>query len=285
MNCAETRELLSGYLDDELPGDLRERVRHHIEACTSCGRELASFLAISAMAKQLPSLAAPPEIWSRLSQNPETAAPRIGTRWANQNWRRTYSVIGLVAASVLILAGIMLGTNRLPHSDHTSEAQHFAEFARRFPTDPGGAQRLLLTGYNGRPASTEELSKSPHYTPLAASNPPAGYAFQQAYVLEMSCCRCSQVVLRRESGGLVTVFEHEDAQTSDWTSGFRCSNKQCGTTPCTIAETGEYLAVSCRVDDRHFTIVGASNHREVETLVAWLEQSANGPPDRSGGRA
>jgi hypothetical protein len=176
-----------------------------------------------------------------------------------------------VAASLLVLAGIAIWNLQPSHSGHSSEAKQFVEFARSFPTDPERAQQVLLTSYNGRAASTAELRESPRITSVAASNPPAGYALQRAYVLEMSCCQCSQIILRRPAGGLVSVFEHVDAHNPNWTSSFRCTNMQCGNTPCEIAETGEYLAVSCRVKDRHFTIVGAVNSSEVEALVAWLE--------------
>lgn len=271
MNCAETKDLLSAYLDSELPDRLRDDVTQHLAACSSCGEDFHCFTAISGMAKSLPNPALPSEIWNSLSRALDGASPHRASHWLGRHWRSAVPAFALLAASVLVLAGIAIWNRDSLHGGHASEAQQFADFARSFPTDPERAQEILLASYNGRAASTEELRKSPRITAVAASNPPAGYALQRAYVLEMSCCQCSQVVLRRPAGGLVSVFEHGDAHGPNWTSGFRCTNMQCGNTPCEIAQTGEHLAVSCRVRDRHFTIVGAVNSREVEALVAWLE--------------
>lgn len=274
MNCSETQELLSAFVDDELSHDLRESVRRHTLECALCSEELASFSAISAMAKQLPLPAAPPEIWTRLSQELDATAPRRTARWLMRDTRHMYSMVGLIAAAVLILAGIMLWSNRRLNSDHAGEATQFVQFARSFPNDPEGAQRLLLASYDSQPMSRDVLSKSSYYTATAASHPPEGYAFQQAYALKMACCQCSQIVFRREAGGRVAIFEHGSAEHPDWMNGLRCTNMQCGTTPCEIAQTGEYLAVSCHVADRHFTIVGAASQSEVETLVAWLQAAS-----------
>jgi hypothetical protein len=283
MNCSETKELLSAFLDGELSHELRESVRRHAQECASCGEELASFSAIAVLAKQLPHPVAPPDIWPRLSQELEAATPRSRTAWLMRDARRTYSIVGLLAAAVLLLTGIMLWSNRHMHSEHSGEAGRFAQFARSFPDDPEGAQQLLLASYESRAVGKEELSNSAYYTATAASQPPDGYAFQQAYSMKMACCECSQVVLRRQSGGHVAIFEHGAVEHPDWMSGLRCTNMQCGTTRCEVAQTGEYLAVSCHVADRHFTIVGATGKSEVEALVAWLQaagSSARGDKSR-----
>lgn len=199
--------------------------------------------------------------------------PRRAFDALRRNWRGTYTAVGLLAASVLVLAGIMRQGVMQSHSGGAKEAKQFAQFVRTFAEDPETAQRLLVANYNGRAAGMEELLQSPRYTAIAASNPPAGYTLQQAYALELPCCACSQIVLRREAGGLVSIFEHGDAEKPSWMSGFRCTNMQCGETPCEIADTGGYLAASCRVRDRHFTIVGAAHSGEVEVLIAWLQEA------------
>src|SRR5690349_16593254 len=37
MNCAEVREHLNAWLDDELPGELSAQVEVHVDTCSACG--------------------------------------------------------------------------------------------------------------------------------------------------------------------------------------------------------------------------------------------------------
>jgi hypothetical protein len=275
MNCSQTKEMLSAYLDAELPATVRGLVLHHLEACASCSEELHSFTDMSVMARSLLQPALPPEIWDRLSQVLEKAPLHPDRLRFGQGWRSSFFVFSLLAASLLILTGVAIWRVAPSRSGNMHEAKEFAEFARSFPTDSDGAQKLLLASYSGRAISAEALRNSPRLLAVATSAPPSGFELQQAYELEMPCCQCSQVVLRRSVGGVVSVIEHGNGEGPKLAGSFRCTNMQCGKTPCVLAQTGEYLAVSCRVNDRHFTIVGAANHSEVEVLVAWLEATGN----------
>ena len=40
MSCHEYQDLISGYLDDELPQDQRQRLENHLQTCNSCAETL-----------------------------------------------------------------------------------------------------------------------------------------------------------------------------------------------------------------------------------------------------
>ena len=42
MNCDEFKPMLTGYVDGELPAELRAALEQHLDGCEACNRELAS---------------------------------------------------------------------------------------------------------------------------------------------------------------------------------------------------------------------------------------------------
>ncbi len=42
MNCDEFKPMLTGYVDGELPAELRAALEQHLDGCEACKRELAS---------------------------------------------------------------------------------------------------------------------------------------------------------------------------------------------------------------------------------------------------
>ncbi|MFV1967676.1 MAG: anti-sigma factor [Pirellulaceae bacterium] len=269
MLCTEMRELLSGYLDGELSGQLEDGVARHLEGCAPCSEELVAFSAISGLANSLPTPVPPPEVWDglerELDKKPqvEVAPPRSRGAWG------TYRLFA-VAATLLVAAGVFTWLAR-PFGGGDHQMAHFGRFVQAFHVDPEAAQQTLLANYSGRAATAPELSDSLQYTPVGLGNAPTGYAIEQSYLLNMPCCRCSQVVFRRNQGGLVALFEHDTSEQSDLFGNGPCVKTQCNGNPCTLVQTDNHIAALCEVGGRHFTIVGARNVEEVQAFVAWLE--------------
>ena len=59
MECERTKELFSGYVDEEIDDILRSDVDNHIEKCSSCKLELARFRQVWGMLGMLPEVSPP----------------------------------------------------------------------------------------------------------------------------------------------------------------------------------------------------------------------------------
>lgn len=64
--CKDIVDLLSGYMDDELPGDVRREFDLHMAACSPCVRFLQSLEATRAHVRALRCEEIPPEVQAML---------------------------------------------------------------------------------------------------------------------------------------------------------------------------------------------------------------------------
>jgi hypothetical protein len=269
MNCHVTRELLSAYFDGELAHHQLEQVEQHLDVCGPCQQELAGFRSLRRLTQSVTHPTPPAAIWDEVSRRLVISEPKVTLRRRVMNWQ-SLSMVGLAAAAILLVVTYAGRLVKPVRDDQQTAHHHIAQFVSDFSVNPDRAQQALLASFHGKPASDTDLSRSLHYQLISSKGPPQGYTVQGAFTLDMPCCRCSQTLLHRRAGGTVAVFEHHAAEHPDWLRGFGCENGMCGDVECQISPVGGRLAVSCQVGDRHFTIVGAGNRAEVETLVAWL---------------
>ena len=75
LTCDEARELLSAAVDDELAGDDRRSLDHHVDGCADCARH-ADQLAAFTRAVRLRPVAAEPDFVRRVMQR--SRPPRLG---------------------------------------------------------------------------------------------------------------------------------------------------------------------------------------------------------------
>lgn len=66
MNCASVRNLLSAYLDSELPGSEMQQVRAHLEECPTCRAECDDLREVKSLLRGLPPCCAPNGMEERL---------------------------------------------------------------------------------------------------------------------------------------------------------------------------------------------------------------------------
>jgi len=61
MTCREFEELMTAYLDGELPDDKREPFEQHIESCERCQLEMSSYENCTRIFQKFAKDEAPPE--------------------------------------------------------------------------------------------------------------------------------------------------------------------------------------------------------------------------------
>jgi len=66
MQCPEVHPLLGGYRDGELEAPVRERVRLHLDDCSTCRNELEG-LGSSLSALETAAGSAAPDLWGALA--------------------------------------------------------------------------------------------------------------------------------------------------------------------------------------------------------------------------
>jgi anti-sigma factor RsiW len=103
MNCDEVRQLLHAYLDDELDIATTLQIEKHLPDCPKCREALENARVVARAAGQsavyFPASSAFRDQLTKMIQNEE-----IARRW----WSRPGVVSGLIAALVLIAAGLIL---------------------------------------------------------------------------------------------------------------------------------------------------------------------------------
>lgn len=103
--CDEIREILTAFLDDELPTEASHRVQEHLDACEAC-TSYAGFEEsfTSVMRARLPRLQAPeslmPRVRAQLDEAERTPSP----------WYRG-RLIGLAAAAVIVILLLPAGVS------------------------------------------------------------------------------------------------------------------------------------------------------------------------------
>lgn len=273
MKCSRVMELLSPYVDDHLAGAPRNRVAAHLAKCSACLKVHRVFREISIHARALPDPPVPAGLWSRLEEQLDMNLRSTGTSAARLPWK--LMTVLAVAATVLIAVGVFVQPH-LPWShSHDPLAKNVREFVETFHRNPEAAQQMLLARYGGRPLSPTQLAQALSFTPVAFRQPPNGYVFHRSYLLDMPCCRCSQAVYQRDDGGWVAVFEHDTRESPKWLTGANCVETVCDGHACTLAQSGSRLAATCKIGNRHFTIVGARDLDELKSLIAWLDTTAD----------
>lgn len=271
MNCSEIQERLSEFHDSELPPNEAAQFAAHLADCTSCAEELASFDQLSGLSRRLTDPPVPAEMWDELrlkldtSNKPRTVIPQIFPAFV---LTRRFAL----AASMLVVVGIGVFTFLHSHSEHDHLAMNFAHYLEEFDESPDNAQQILLAKYNGQPITLEEATNVLGYEPLAAKGLPPGCSLDKAYLLNMPCCTCAQVVCKNEAGQSIAIFEH-DIDQPVWFGDNPSVECLCHEIPTNVVQVGDRLAASWKEGQRYVTVIGAKDLDEVTDFVAHL--SAN----------
>lgn len=271
MNCSGVQERLSAYHDSELSPEEAAQVAAHLAGCASCAEELASFEQLSGLSQRLTDPPVPARLWEELesklrrTSRPATILDRLA-------WNLVPGRLVALAATILVAVGISVVTYNTWFSgeelDHL--AMNFADYLSDFSQEPDAAQQVLLTNYNGRAITLDEATKTLGYEPLAAKGLPPGYSIDRAYLLNMPCCTCAQVVCKNKDGQSIAIFEHEIDQPV-WFGDRPSVECMCHDVPTNVIQVGNRLAAAWKEGKRYVTIIGATDLDEVTEFVAYFK--------------
>jgi anti-sigma factor (TIGR02949 family) len=157
MTCAEVRERLSAFTDDELDPVTSSEVARHVAGCTECARELAGLRALSERVRaDVETHRAPAALRARLVRE---LAPTRATRRPPAVWR---GLAMASAAAVLVVGGFVAG--RLPlHPGGDAGFVHEAVAAH---------VRSLLPGHLSDVVSTDQHTVKPWFAGRIDFSPP-----------------------------------------------------------------------------------------------------------------
>jgi hypothetical protein len=108
--CPE-HQILSVYLDGELPSPWKEKMENHLAGCLACRKKLEAFRAVSGAMKagemSMPE-SAKERVWRNLEAGRQGALPARGHR-APSIWRKSVSIPlpAAAAAALLIVLGAL----------------------------------------------------------------------------------------------------------------------------------------------------------------------------------
>lgn len=205
MTCAEIKQILGLYVDDELSLIEAQRIRAHVSACDSCRVEVASLRALAVAIADGPTPGVPASLWTgidrRLSQHtPESVTPRP--------LRRTIPVMRIAAVIALVvgLGGLAVFVRQ---GESTAQAStiDFGVILDALPLDPQKALSRFLTLYNAvEIAPNEARSFAPDLDFEVPAMLPGGFQRSNTYGLRFGSN--PGVAARYEKSGelLVAIF-------------------------------------------------------------------------------
>lgn len=106
MNCGQVKRLLPPFLDEELPGRMREVVESHLASCPACRVELEALRADMALLEQVRTPEVSPYLVTRVMaevRRQQRTAPRGLARLAG-------SLAAALVVAVSIGAGVLFGS-------------------------------------------------------------------------------------------------------------------------------------------------------------------------------
>jgi mycothiol system anti-sigma-R factor len=137
MSCAETRELLSAYVDGELPPDRAAEVADHLASCAACAREYESTLeTVRALREGLVRHRAPDVLRARVraairEERPEALpAPPLRRAW-RAPWRVPWRAVAAALVVAVASSGLtLLAAGRRPAAESVVAEEVLASHVR-----------------------------------------------------------------------------------------------------------------------------------------------------------
>jgi hypothetical protein len=264
VNCSEAQSQLSAYHDGELSPEAAAEVAGHLAACSACAAELEVFRKLSSMTRRLTDPPVPAGDWERL--NSKLKSSRKSTSALVTVARRPLAV----AVTILVLASVGAIAYRTWYVRHDGShlERTFGRFLERFDDQPEAAQQILLTNYQGQPTTLQQAPDMLGYEPVIAKELPPGCKSHEAYLLDMPCCRCIEILCKQEDGHSVAIFEH-DTRRPGWFGERNSIECLCHSVPTNVTQIGNELAATWKNGKRYLTVIGARDLDEVARFVAF----------------
>lgn len=263
--------MLSAYHDGELPPDTLLSIEDHCALCEVCATELLAIRQLSTMAGRLKDPTPPADLWSHIARQLPLSSRQVASQRSSGSWRP--GRMAVLAASVVAFAaaGVALYWAQHRRSDpHVAMAANFSEFLTQFESHPEDATSVLAQRYAGTKVSVEEAARSLRYRPAITDVTPSGCSLESVYLMYLPCCKCIQATFRRDDGGRMDVFEHDEEQQA-WFGDRPCIRAQCAGEEMSVTQLQRGLAATWKIDGHFVTVVGA---RDLDEIVQFSEQMA-----------
>lgn len=112
MSCTEFTTALSELADGRLAGEARVRVERHLADCAACRALLADLRQMKQLARALPKVAPPEDLWNKVSArlDAETGASKVVPLEPRRRWLpASHTAWGLMAAAAVLLMAVSTG--------------------------------------------------------------------------------------------------------------------------------------------------------------------------------
>jgi anti-sigma factor (TIGR02949 family) len=154
MRCAECRDRLDAYLDDELTPSETEVMSAHVEGCSDCAREYAALAATSRQLKEgLVHYPAPDVLKARILSalaRPDASRASPASSWARWTQLAAAAIVIAIASSAATVATLHRGIASQPIADEVL-ASHVRSLMPGHLTDVASSdQHNVKPWFNGR---------------------------------------------------------------------------------------------------------------------------------------
>jgi anti-sigma factor RsiW len=175
-------QILSVYVDGELPSPWKEKMEVHLVSCPQCVERLAALKRLSLRSSALRSSdealesalgAAQERVWQQLSR----LEPATGVAWTQRPriWRRRVSVplpaVAAAAAALLVAASLMLTRQTAPQTPDTMTAT-LSNQGMAVPVVPVSTISEVLQYLGNQDATDTTLIKLPESKSFSSSGEP-----------------------------------------------------------------------------------------------------------------
>ncbi|NMA33766.1 MAG: hypothetical protein GX940_04345 [Clostridiaceae bacterium] len=106
MNCADVRENISAYADDELSASERRSFEEHISSCPGCRKEMDDMIRIIKLCQSMPLYDLPEGFGDELHEKLTAAASDNGNAVTGVDWQKrkwTTKTFASIAAGILLI--------------------------------------------------------------------------------------------------------------------------------------------------------------------------------------
>ncbi len=290
MNCNESHDVMSAYLDNELDHTSMMRMQEHLSTCSECRAELEAFQRIGSLiaGAELPFVNNSKNwdaIEARLAEGEnarfQSSSSKVVLRKPIASRQSlTLSVIA-TAASIIIAFGYFFPSN--PHDSHqhahVAGAVDYSKLYESFSTDPMDA----FEGFANQYAVTEKSKSKLDFVPAVTKRLPDGYHLVSTRALNMpyctckdgTCkcgpnqCNCSVSYCKRADGSPLLVIEHcKSQQVNFGDEQHRIADAPQGEK--VVFGQSENKVATWTGKKNRFTVLGVANDREVDSLYSSL---------------
>jgi hypothetical protein len=263
MNCDQVRELLSLFHDAELDRAGRCAVEVHLGECPSCAAELGALAELSEMARNLPDLEPPAELWGRVAGQLQAEQARLCGPGIFRV-RRVAAVAALVAAA--FAAGWMAHRPTV-EGPSTVRVEH----------QPVGVDidlDRLVAADSMREMPADEAARRVGFHVVTAQKLPDGYCLEGCCLCRDGCCDLMRCRYGRGSDKIL-VLQGEPDHPIDYGDGPALEARVHGKSARIVQRDGR-LAASWQAKRSTVGIVGPRDLSELVRLIAYVDERLEG---------